>query len=205
MHKGIHGRRRLHRAVACVGLVAGLLVAALLLSTSGPADAQAGGAILVNVRAGGQEAKAEVVVVTAAAEPEQVAKGRSGKAIPVPNGTYDVEITCTELLDHPQQQLRGVTVNGETVEREATFPSGTTTLNIRRGGRLLKNTKLYLMKRGSTEELPGTGKVGVPFKLTPGNYEAEIRLGRGRKKTAHAVTGIQVYDGATRRMTTDLN
>ncbi len=194
------------RVLQIMGQVAGALVLALVLVLAGywgTAEAQSGGSIAISVRAGGQDAKAQVVVKTATAEPEQVAKGRSGTPIPVPSGTYDVTITCTDLVDHPTQELRGLVVSGDAIEREATFPSGTITLHVKRGGRVLRNATLHFIKVGG-DTLPGTAKTGVPFRASPGQYEAEIIIGRGRSKMSHSITGIQVYDGAKRSLPVSL-
>lgn len=194
--------QRSWRVMSIMGISASVLVVALLMSLQA-AQAQSGGAIVINVRAGGQDAKAQVVINSTGPEPEQVAKGHSGSPISVPSGSYDVEITCTDLVDHPSQQLRDVEVSGETVEREATFPAGTITLHVKRGGRVLRNAPLTLTKVGG-EECPGTARTGTPFRLSPGQYEAEITIGRGRSKMAHSITGIQVYDGATRNIPVSL-
>ena len=191
--------RRIKQAV---GLLTCIVIAALLISLQS-AQAQSGGAIVVNVRAGGQPAKADVIIKTTAVEPEHVAKGRAGSPISVPSGTYDVEVICSELIDRPQQQLRGVVVAGETVEREATFPAGTVTLHVRRGGRVLKAATLNFTRAGG-EDVEGTAKSGIPFKASPGRYDAEIIISRGRKKMSHSITGIQVYDGATRNLPVSL-
>jgi hypothetical protein len=186
--------------------VAGLLAVSLVVAMTASlqvAQAQAGGAILVNVTAGGEPAKADVVILTATTDPQQVAKGPSGRAISVPDGSYDVEITCTELLDHPTQRLQAVKVAGETVTREAAFPAGTTILNVRKGGAVLKNVELKLIKKGGGE-VPGTARPGVPFKTSPGSYDAEVNMGKGRTKAIHSITGIQVYDGAKRTIPVDL-
>jgi len=190
------------RVMYVIGISVGVLLGSLMISLQA-AQAQSGGAIVVNVRAGGRPATAEVVIKSAGVDPVAVAKGRSGSPISVPPGTYDVEITCTELLDHPVQELRDVVVSGETVEREAVFPAGTVTLHVKQGGRVLKNANLVLIKVGG-EALPGKAKTGEPFRASPGQYEAEISLGRGRSKMAHSITGIQVYYGATRNIPVSL-
>ena len=185
------------RSMAIV--VAGLLAATVLVSIRG-VEAQSGGAILVNIRAGSSTLAGTVKVMTAEAEPREVAKGPSGRPISVPAGRYDVTITATELIDAPTQQLRDLHVAaGETVERQATFPSGTITLVITRGGRGLKNAELRFTRGG--EELPGVAKVGEAFKISPGTYEAAIALGKG---TRHTITGIQSYDGAKRTIPVEL-
>lgn len=181
-----------------VALGAGMLALALLFAQGG-ALAQSGGAILITAKAGGQEVNAAVTVVTAEAEPREVAKGKSGRPISVPAGTYDVNITCTELLDQPTQKLRDLRVSGKTLEREATFPAGTITLHVKRGGRTLKNKELTLKRDGT--ELPGKARSGQAFKITPGTYEAFVKTGR---KSTHSITGIQAYDGATRHIPVDL-
>jgi hypothetical protein len=185
-----------------LGLALGALMVALLVALNA-AEAQSGGAILINVRAGGQPAKAEVVVSTATDEAQEVAKGRSGTPIPVPSGNYDVQITCSELIDHPTQDLRGVTVGGETVTREANFEAGTVTLHVKRGGSVLRGSILHFTKVGGGEA-PGTAKTGEPFRASPGQYEAAIDLGKGRSKISHTISGIQVYDGATRNIPVSL-
>lgn len=167
------------------------------------AEAQSGGALVITARAGGEPAKADVVVLTASVDPQEVAKGRSGAPMPVPNGSYDVRITCTELLDHPTQELQAVKVSGSQVEREVTFEAGTTTLNVKRGGRPLKGAKM-VFKTAAGEELPGHAKTGMPFKMSPGNYEAEIVVGSKRSKSNHTITGIQVYDGAKRNIAVEI-
>ena len=194
--------RRVHRVVQGVWLAVGALAVGLFLA-QGAVEAEAGGALVIHVRAGGEPAAAKVVVKQATAEGEQVAEGRAEHPIPLANGTYDVEITCTDLIDHPTQELRGITVSGETVEREVSFPAGTVTLHVKRGGRVLRNTKMQLHKVGG-DPLPGVARTGVPFRASPGQYEAEIVLGRGRSKLAHTITGIQVYDGAKRNIAVDL-
>jgi len=181
-----------------VAMVTGLAALALLVA-QGAADAQSGGAILVNARASGQEATASVVVATAEAEPREVAKGQSGRPIPVPAGRYDVTVTCTDLLDHPTQQLRDVNVAGETITREVSFPAGTITLHVKLGGRDLKNKELVLRRGG--EELPGRAQTGQAFKISPGTYEASITTGKNKSNT---ITGIQAYDGATRHIPASL-
>ncbi len=193
------------RLVQVTGLAAGLVLVALLVSF-GPARAQSGeGALQINARACAEDAKAQVVVQTASVDPQEVAKGQSGSPISIPAGRYDVEITCTDLIDHPNQTLRGVEITaGETVEREVTFLCGTTILHVKRGGKTLTKQDLSFRRANSDEELPGTAKVGEPFKSSPGQYEAQILLGRGRKKAAHIITGIQVYDGAKRHIPVDL-
>jgi len=192
------GRTRSHGMI--FWLTAGLLSTAFLLSLGGGAEAQSGGAISVTIRAGGQDAEGSVKVMTAEAEPREVAKGKTGRPISVPSGRYDVHVTCTEMLDHPTQELRGVTVSGETVEREVTFPAGTLTLHVKRGGRVLKNKQLTLRTKAG-EELPGKARTGQAFKVTPGTYEAEIVLGRKQK---HSITGIQAYEGAIRHLPVEL-
>lgn len=176
---------------------------ALVVAASWRAEAQSGGAITINARAFGEAAKAEVVVLKASAEPERVATGPAGRPISVPNGSYDVEITCTELIDHPTKRLRGVEVSGEMAEREVTFPAGVVTLRVRRGGRTLNNATLHFTRSGG-EDVVGTAKTGHPFLASPGQYEAEIIVGRGRSKLAHSITGIQVYAGAKRNIPVSL-
>jgi hypothetical protein len=183
-------------------VVASALVVVLLASLQ-IATAQGSGAIVINARAGGQPAKADVVVYTATADPQEVAKGQAGTPISVPSGSYDVEIICKELLDHPSQRLQAVKVAGDAVEREVTFPAGTTVLNVKKGGRALRNVELRF-KKTSGEEVPGTARPGVAFKMSPGQYEAEIVMGKGRSKATHTITGIQVYDGAKRTIPVSL-
>lgn len=180
-------------------LPSSLLALAFLLTLQGGAEAQAGGAVLVRIRAGGQDASGQVKVMTAEAEPREVAKGPSGRPISVPNGRYDVMVTCTDLIDEPEQQLRGLAVSGETVEREVSFPSGTITLHVKVGRAELHNKELTLLRGG--EELPGKAKTGVAFKISPGTYQAKIVVGR---KAEHTIEGIQAYDGATRHIPVDL-
>ena len=191
------------RNVMKVALVVASALMVVLLATSQIATAQGGGSISITVRAGGEPAKADVVVYTATADPQEVTKGQAGHPLSVPAGSYDVEIICTELLDHPSQRLQAVKVAGETVEREVTFPSGTTILNVTKGGSALRNVELRFTKSGG-EEVPGTARPGVPFKMSPGQYEAEIVMGKGRSKATHTITGIQVYDGAKRTIPVSL-
>lgn len=196
-------QRKGRRLLTSLGfLVCGLFLACVV--ALGAAEAQSGGTIVVNIRAGGQPAKGEVVVLTATAEPEEVAKGRSGTPISVPSGSYDLRVTCTEMIDHPSQELRGVKVGGETVEREVSFPAGVVTLHVKRGGSVMKGQTLHFSKAGGGEALEGTAQTGAPFKASPGQYEAEIVIGRGRSKMSHTITGIQVYDGATRSIPVSL-
>jgi hypothetical protein len=193
------GRRFLQLAslVAC-----GLVVA--LATSARDASAQAGGGtIVVNVVADGAPAKAEVVVKTATAEARQVATGKAGAPIAVPDGTYDVDVTCTEMLDHPVQNLRGVKVAGAPVSRDVSFVAGTTTLNITKGGKALRGTTIKLRKVGG-DELPVAAKSGEAFRSSPGNYEAEVVFGQGKAKATHSITGIQVYDGAKRTIPVQL-
>lgn len=186
-----------------VAMVMASALVVVLLASLQIATAQGSGAIVINARAGGEPAKADVVVYTATADPQEVTKGKAGRPIAVPVGTYDVEIICTDLLDHPSQRLQAVKVAGEAVEREVTFPAGTTVLNVKKGGSNLRNVELKFLKAGGGE-VPGTARPGVPFKMSPGNYEAEIIMGKGRSKATHTITGIQVYDGAKRTIPVSL-
>lgn len=192
------GRRVMGGAAFVAGVLGVVLLASLQI-----AQAQGSGSLLINARSGGEPAKAEVVIYTATADPQEVTKGKAGRPISVPAGSYDVEIICTELVDHPSQRLQAVKVGGEQVEREVTFPSGTTILNVKKGGRALRNVELRFKKSGG-DEVPGSARPGVPFKLSPGNYEAEIIMGKGRSKATHTITGIQVYDGAKRTIPVSL-
>lgn len=194
--------QRGRQVMVAVVFLAGATALALLAG-QGAADAQAGGALVVNVRAGGKAAKGQVVVNTTDAEPREVAKGPAGTPMPLPAGTYDVTITCTDLVDAPTQELRGLAIASETVTREVSFPAGTVTLHVKRGGSALQNAALQLSKTGGAP-LPGAAKTGVPFSASPGQYEAEVVLGKGRSKASHSITGIQVYDGATRSIPVSL-
>lgn len=192
-----------YRRVMKIAFVVASALVVVLIASAQHATAQGSGAILINARAGGQPAKADVVIYTATADPQEVTKGHAGSPIAVPTGSFDVEIICTELLDHPSQRLQAVKVAGDTVEREVTFPAGTTVLNVKKGGRALRNVELRFKKAGG-DEVPGTARPGVPFKMSPGNYEAEILMGKGRSKATHTITGIQVYDGAKRTIPVSL-
>jgi hypothetical protein len=186
------------------GLATGVTLVALLGSLQAAWAQSSNGAILVSVRACSGASKAEVVVKTASTTPTDVTKGASGAPISVPAGTYDLQITCTEMIDHPSHYLRGVEVTaGETAEREVSFPCGTTVLNVKRGGKLLSKNQLSFKTAGG-KALPGTAYPGEPFKATPGQYEAEVLLGKGRAKSSHGITGIQVYDGAKRNIAVDI-
>ncbi len=180
-------------------LASSLLALAFLLSLRGGAEAQAGGAVLVRIKADGRDAQGEVKVMTAEADPREVAKGPSGRPISVPSGRYDVIVTCTDMVDHPEQQLRDVAVSGGTVEREVSFPSGTLTLHVKVGRAEQRGKALTLLKGGAP--LPGAVKAGEAFKISPGIYEAEIVVGR---KMKHTIKGIQAYDGATRHIPVEL-
>ena len=190
-----------NRRVWQVGAVALGLIAVASLALLQDAWAQASGSIRVTVRADGQPAKAQVKVMTAAVESQEVASGEAGAPISVPAGRYDVLVTCTELLDHPTQQLRDVEVGGgATVERELSFPAGTVTLHVKKGRSLLRNKELILSKvKGA--ECPGRGRTEQPMKLSPGRYEATIKLG---KRNTSSISGIQVYEGAIRHIPVQL-
>jgi len=195
----------LRRLVQLTGLTTSVVLVALLVSFHS-AQAQSGnGTLSISVRACAADAKAGIVVSTASVNPEEVTKGQSGQPISVPAGTYDVEITCTDLIDHPSQTLRGVKIGaGETVEREASFPCGETTLHIKRGGKNLSTKIDVTLVKAGGEKCPTTVRSKQRFKSSPGNYEAEILLGRGRKKAVHTIDGIQVYDGAVRNIPVNL-
>lgn len=195
----------LRRLVQLTGVTAGVVLVALMVSFHSAQAQSSNGTISVSARACASDAKAQIVVNTAAATPEEVAKGPSGSPISVPAGMYDIEITCTDLVDHPSQTLRGVKVGGgEVVEREASFPCGETTLHIKRGGKGLGSKTQVTLVKADGEKCPTTVRSGERFKSTPGNYEAEILLGRGRNKAVHAIDGIQVYDGAVRNIPVNL-
>jgi hypothetical protein len=193
------GRRILQLA----SLVACALVVVFAVSLKNAAAEAGGGSILINVVADGAPAKADVVVKTATSEGQQVASGKAGTPIPVPDGTYDVDVTCTEMLDQPVQNLRGVKVAGEPVKRDVSFVAGWTTLNITKGGKALRGTKVTLRKVGG-EALPLQAKSGEQFRSSPGNYEAEVTFGSGRGKSTDSISGIQVYDGAKRTIPVNL-
>jgi hypothetical protein len=197
----MHGGRRI---LQFASLVACALVVAFAFSLRN-AEAQAsGGSIVVNVTADGAPAKADVVVKTATSEAQQVATGKAGAPISVADGTYDIDVTCTDLLDHPTQALRGVKVAGSAVARDVTFVAGTTTLNITKGGKALRGTTIKLRKVGGGEELPVAAKSGEAFQASPGNYEADVYFGSGKAKSTNTITGIQVYDGAKRSIPVNL-
>lgn len=193
------GRRILQLA----SLVACALVVVFAVSLRNAAAEAAGGSILINVVADGAPAKAEVVIKTATAEAQQVATGKAGTPISVPDGTYDIDVTCTEMIDHPVQNLRGIKVAGEPVTRDVSFVAGWTTLTITKGGKALRGTKVTLRKSGG-DPLPGLVKSGEQFRASPGNYEAEVVFGSGKAKSTDSITGIQVYDGAKRSIPVNL-
>ena len=191
------------RILQVASLVACALVVVLAVSLRDAAAQAGGGSIVINVVADGAPAKAEVVVKTATAEAQQVATGKAGTPISVPDGTYDIDVTCTEMLDHPVQNLRGIKVAGAPVSRDVSFAAGWTTLNITKGGKALRGTKIKLRKVGG-EELPLEAKSGEQFRSSPGNYEADVVFGQGKAKATHSITGIQVYDGAKRTIPVSL-
>lgn len=193
------GRRILQFA----GLVACVMVVVFAVALRHAAAEAGGGSILINVVADGAPAKASVVIKTATAEAQQVATGKAGTPISVPDGTYDVDVTCTEMVDQPVQNLRGVKVAGAPVTRDVSFVAGWTTLNITKGGKALRGTKVTL-RNASGEELPGLVKSGEQFRASPGNYEAEVVWGSGRSKSTDTIKGIQVYDGAKRTIPVNL-
>jgi len=194
-----HRTRTFTRSAVLLAIIGSLSVIAL--ADLAEAEAEAGGALLVTIRSGGGSAKGQVVVTTSEAEPREVAKGPTGRPLGLPPGTYDVSVTCTDLVDQPTLTLDDVAVAGETVEREVSFPSGEITLFIRQGGRVLKNKALRIVPEGGGEAFPGKAYSGKAFKITPGHYEAEITLGR---KVKHSITGIQAYEGARRQIPVDL-
>jgi hypothetical protein len=193
-------RRAKHVAVVTTGVI----IVALMASFQSAIAQSGSGAVHINARACGAAVQADVSVRSADADAREVAKGPSGQPISVPAGTYDIEITCTDLVDHPNQTLTGVKIGGgETLEREASFECGVTTLHVKLGGKVLKGTKMVLTPSGG-EECPGKVLSGEPFKASPGEYRAEIRLGKGRTSAVHSIDGIQVYDGATRNIPVSL-
>jgi hypothetical protein len=157
----------------------------------------------VTIRARALDASVTADVVITAAQGRQVAAGRSGQPIPVPRGTYDVEVTCLELVDRPTRRLRELEVSEGTVEREVTFPAGRATLHVRREGRPL-NDAVVRFATAAGQDLPGTARTGRPFMASPGQYEAQIIIGRGRSSIAHTVSGIQIYEASERHIPVSL-
>ncbi len=207
LEKGLEKKEReLMKGIVTQSLWTALVVTVCIVSafalSLGVADAESGSGATITVVAKieRQLAQAEVKVMSTASEPREVAKGLSGQPLSVSDGSYDLYITCMDLLDQPTITIRDVIVQpGATVEREANFPSGTVTLHVKVGGRTLKKKTLVLFKDG--EAVPGKAKTGLPFKLTPGPYEAEVSVGR---KAKSRITGIQVYEGAKRNIPVSL-
>jgi hypothetical protein len=177
------------------------------LASLGVALGESATSVRVNVRAGGGPARAMIKISMPSERAREVARGDAGGAIAVPPGSYDLTVTCLELLDQPTVTVSGVAVQGgKALVQEVTFPAGTVVVNVAYAGKLIPHLELLLRKRPGRVgaiPLPQLAASGVPFKLSPGQYEAEVTIPAGIHKAPRGdikqtIGGIDVVDGQTK-------
>jgi hypothetical protein len=135
---------------------------------SGPA------AITVEAKVHGKAVDANVRLL--GADGSEVAAGKTGQALSVQSGEYEMQVQITDaaaMLDKPTQK-RSLTLHaGDNLHEGVDFPWAMIQLNVMVNGRLEKNASVKLMRQGTEV---GTVKSGAePVPISPGRYEAEAR------------------------------
>jgi hypothetical protein len=181
--------------------------ASLLLVTlacaAGLAAAQSrstGGTLTVEVTANGEHAAGTVEVFPAAGGPSTV-HGDAGTALPVPPGTYDVQATLTDAIDHPQHRRGGIDVAAAAARTaHIDFQIGRVTLVCRKAGLDVPGAA-RIRRPGASAWLPEV-RCGREFLVSGGTYEGEITPDGAANATR--VDLLQIMEGATQRLPVDL-
>ena len=149
--------------------------------------------LTVIAKVAGQPASARVRVLDA--QGAVSAEGRSGSAIALAAGSYQLEATIDDaavMADTPTQRSELRVEPGQAANVEAVFPWAKVSFDVRAGGRSHRGANVVLLRDGKPVAEIKSGVEPVP--VTPGRYEADVALS-GR--TIH-VTGLQFADSATR-------
>lgn len=130
------------------------------------------------------------VRVTDAATGKEVAAGRTytgaetnPRLLPVPVGTFDIEVLAVRFKGDVTQHFKGVTVvEGETAERHAEFGAGSLTVKVTRNGALSDATVRVSEDVDGKQRAVASGRTYAHeksnprvFELTPGDYEVAVK------------------------------
>lgn len=131
---------------------------------------------------------------------EIVASGRSGLAVRVPAGTYDVVVRLDGAIDRPERWLRDVVVGaGRTAEVEGSFQTAVLEVRVQARGRRAAAT-VYVRRAGETADVATLG-AGVRAVVSAGTYDIVVR----HRAQERVFPGIELPAGGARALTADFD
>ena len=150
----------------------------------------------------------DVAIWVTDADGEQVANGRSytspetnPRVLPVPEGTFEVEVTAVGLRGDATRTFSGVEiVEGQPVELVADFSTAELAIGVTRNGEL-SDAAVRVYKAGTEEEVDAsrtyTGERSNPtvFRLTPGVYDAVVKSVEISGDAEHRFEGVELEPG----------
>jgi Ca-activated chloride channel family protein len=136
---------------------------------------------------------------------EEVTTGRTYSAaetnprvLPLPAGTYDVEVQPVTLRDLPARKLDGIKIAaGETVERTISFGTGELAIEVTRNGKL-SDASITIYKAGTKQQAASSRSYTqathnpAMFRIEPGVYDVEIKALEIEGRPVAQLTGIQL-------------
>lgn len=169
-----------------------------------PAEPAAGPAsVMVKAAIEGTEVGAHVQILDG---DRVVAEGEAPFAAQITSGTYTFTAHVADaavLVDRPTVRNEDVTVApGGPHDVTISIPRAQVRLKAIRGGRELRFQEIVLMHQGSTEPVYTLRPSADHFPISPGRYEADVKL--GRNQVIH-VQGITFMEGATQDIPIEIN
>jgi hypothetical protein len=172
----------------------------------GEAPAETAGApasVMVKAVIEGTEVGARVQVLDG---DRVVAEGEAPLSAQVTSGTYTFTAQVTDaavLVDRPTVRNENVEVApGGPHDVTISIPRAQVRLKVVRAGRLLRFQEIVLMHQGSTEPVYTFRQGNDHVPISPGRYEADVKL--GRNQVIH-VQGITFMEGATQDIPIEIN
>jgi hypothetical protein len=139
-------------------------------------------------------------------EDQVVQEGEAPLSAQVPSGTYTFTAQISDasvLVDRPTVRNEGVTVApGGPHNVTVNVPRAQVRLKVIRGGREIRNPEITLMRQGSTEPVHRYRPGAAHISISPGRYEADVKL--GAREVIH-VQGITFMEGATQDIPIEIN
>jgi len=124
------------------------------------------------------------------------------RIFPVPEGTYDIEVTALRLKGDVSRTFKNVEVRGdEIVEKEVDFTPGELSIKVTRNGQLSDAT-VNVYRPGTHKSIAGGRTYTSPnhnpavYKITPGVYNVDIKSVEISGAVEHRWEGVVVEAGA---------
>lgn len=195
---------------------AGELSDALDTAVELPADSPAG-RLSVKVTAEGKLRDSTVNVIDAGSG-EKAAGGRTYESeetnpriMPLPDGTYDIEVIPLGIKGAKKQVVRGVVIeNGGLIEKAVDFSFGELSVKVTRNGSLSDAT-VSVYEAGTTNSVAGgrtyTGPESNPKKISlgPGVYDVSIGSVEMADKPRRVFENLEVNAGETTERTVEFS